>query len=120
MLSKKQADVASDELLREARERRERRAERNVRYPELLKLPIAGRVEALRQARDRAWRHPAVIGICFGDLVLGVFVVRALWQDQPYVRELILATVGVFLIQQIVHRRLTRKLLRLMIGEGQN
>jgi len=115
MLSKKQADVVADELLNAARERRERKAERNLRFPELLKLPLNRRIDALREARDRSWRHPAVVALCLANLALTSFALRALWQDQANVRTLILATVGVFLIMQFVHRQLTRKVLRSMI-----
>ena len=115
MLSKKQADVVADELLNAARERRERKAERNLRFPELLKLPLAQRIDALRAARDRSWRHPAVVALCLGSLALTIYALRALWQDDPDARAWILATVGVFLIMQFVHRQLTRKVLRSMI-----
>jgi hypothetical protein len=115
MLSKKQADIVADELLNAARERRERKAERNLRFPDLLKLPFAQRIDALRAARDRSWRHPAVVTLCLGNIALAIYALRALWQDDPDTRTWILATVGVFLIMQFVHRRLTRKVLRSMI-----
>jgi hypothetical protein len=117
MLSKHQADVASDSLLKAAREQRERKAERNATFPELLKFPVPQRLDALRAARSRAWQHAAVVALCVFDALLIAAALRALLNDEPNGQALLFATIGGFLIMQRVHKYLTRKHLRAMLAD---
>ena len=113
MLSRKQADAASEALLESGRHERDKGSPLLLRFPELASLPYAERKEALKQAQRAVWLSwPMLLvsgvllflaGLWISGLVMRLDSAQSMWM-WPIL-------VAIFL-RQLVQRQVRRELRR--------
>ena len=113
MLSRKQADAASEALLESGRHERDKSSPLLLRFPELASLPYAERKEALKQAQRAVWLSwPMLLvsgvllflaGLWISGLVMRLDSAQSMWM-WPIL-------VAIFL-RQLVQRQVRRELRR--------
>ena len=115
MLSKKQAEAASDALLDSGRHERDENSPLISRFPELARLAYSQRKAVLAQARKAVWRRWYVL-----IPIVGLFMVAVLWVWAIIARMEAAKSMWLFpflasiLMRQWIQRQTRRELQRIL------
>lgn len=115
MLSKKQAEAASEALLDSGRHESDKNSPLLLQFPELARLPHAERREVADQARRAAWRKWYILYPALGLLILALLWVWAAITRMEAAKYLWLwPFLGSILMRQLVQRQTRRELRRVL------
>ena len=113
MLSKKEAEAASEALMQPGREERDKHSLLLARFPELAGLPVSQRAATLRAAQSAVWRRwPTLVSLGVVVLLAAIWVWATITNlevaETTWLAPILVAIALYRLRQHLIRRELRR------------